>query len=820
MRRAERQGRAIRMNALPSPVSSFVGRDLDLVALAGLLDAGRLVTVTGPGGGGKTRLALEFAASYSDDHDRFTFVDLASTTDPHLILTTIATALGVTEPAEGDLSETLLEQLGHRRVRLILDNLEQLPAAGPIIAGLMTRWPTLTVLATSRAPLRIQGEQLYSLGPMSLPRDEDLGSLRRLEQVDAVRLFVERARLMAPGFAITDENAGAISEICIRLDGLPLAIELAAARIRGRAPAVLLAQLQPLLPLLSGGPLDVPLRQQTVEATIAWSVNLLGGLEQQFFACLGVFVGGFTQLACEAVVADGRRTRWTPPPISMLERLVDQSLLSVRPGPDGQPRFSMLETIREFALGRLGPAKTRVLRERHVAFFLGLAEESDRVSRGAEQIPGIRRLIADQANVRAALAWARETEDADSFARLVAALEDRFWYAAGGVREGLAWLETAIEVTPTASPTVRVKLLERAGTIARELGLRERSIALFEASLAAATAGDDELGMAEAMHKLVRVALDDATVDFEQITAGLDEAKVHALRAGVARPLVDIRVTQGEIARRRGDLALARSCFDDAIRVTRTAEDAWALAYALLQLGFLNRFSGDHGAALASLAEARSLSGESGDKAVCSWATFGMARTSVEAGKLAAARRDLGDGVRMAGELRNARERVLALETISEWLAAAGQMAAVVECWAASERARTHMSPPFSREPRDQAEARVRKVLGPVRYHRHWAIGEMRGLEEAVELGMAAVDSVDLDDHRLTGAARIDRFELTGRELEVIALVASGLSDGEIADSLVISKKTASVHVANIKAKLGARTRVEIALIARESGLD
>ena len=816
----DRDQTTTRAGFLPSKVSSFIGRDADLLALARLMEAGRLVTITGPGGSGKTRLAIEVAATRPRDLGSSTFVDLASVMDEELILPSIAAALGVQWRAVDDLIEALIGHGRGRPVHLVLDNLEHLRAAGPIVASLLTRWSTVDVLATSRAPLHVQGEQLYSLGPMTVPEDEDLGSVSRLERIDAVRLFVERARSMDPGFAITDENARAIAEICVRLDGLPLAIELAAARIRARPPSVLLARLQPLLPLLSDGPLDVPLRQQTVQATIAWSFNLLSPHEQQFLASLGVFVGGFTRSACEAVVVDGRRTRWTPPPISMLERLVDHSLLGVRPGPDGESRFFMLETIREFALGRLSPTKVHVLRDRHLAFFLGLAEDSDRASSGPEQVPQIRRLRLDQANVRAALAWARETGDGDALARLAAALEDRFWYEAGGIREGLSWLETALEVEPAPPTALRAKVLLRAGVIARELGLREGSIAKFEAALSAATASNDELGMAEAIHKLIRVVLDDPAVDFDLVAARLDEATAHALGVGVARPLVDIRVTRGEIARRRGDAELARTWLDDAIRVARAAEDASALAYALLQLGFLNRSIGDFGAALASLSEAQSLAGKSGDKAVCSWATFGLARTSVHAGKLDTARRHLADGVRMAADLGNARERVLALHSISEWLAAAGEMPAAVECWAAYERARAYMSPPFIREPRDHEEARAREALGPVRFGRHWAIGEARSLEEAVEVAMAAVDSVDLERRPSPATRRSNRFDLTGRELEVIALVASGKPDGEIAEALFVSKKTVSTHVANIKAKLGAGTRVEIAVMARRAGLD
>ena len=734
----------------------------------------------------------------------------------------IATALGVGEPVEGDLSETLPEQFGHRRICLILDNLEQLPAAAPIIARLMTRWPTLIVLATSRAALHVQGEQLYRLGSMALPRDEDLGSLGRLEQVDAVRLFVERARSMDPRFAFTDENARAISEICVRLDGLPLAIELAAARTRSRSPASLLVQLQPLLPLLSDGPLDVPLRQQTVRATIEWSVKLLGSLEQQFFAALGVFVGGFTLAACEAVVADGRRTHGAPTPMSMLERMVDHSLVTVRPGPDGEPRFGLLETIREFALDRLSPARTKVVRDRHLAYFLAMAEDADRSTRAAEQIPRMRQLVADQANVRAALAWACETESNEALTRLAAALDDLFWFAAGGLKEGLRWFESALQVVSLSTPSMRVKLLQRAGWLAREIGLHDRATAMFEGSRLAATEGSDEAGVAQAMYYFAHRSLDAEAPDLDLAASQLEEAYERAIHAGATRLMGQIRVDQGDIARRRGDAIVARTAYEDALGLARDTDDTWATAYILLQLGGLDRSNGNARLAIASLTESIRLSGQVGAKALLAWAIFSRARTLLEGGDLAEARAQFRDGARVLAELRgNNRECILALAVASEWLAAAGRVTAAVESWAAAARCRmdqTRALPAYNRQEFERDYARARKVLGPVQFHRHWVIGEARDSHDALERAIAAVDSVDLDDRRVAGTARTNRFDLTQREVEVIALVASGMSDGEIAESFVISKKTASTHVANIKSKLGARTRVEIAVMARAPG--
>ncbi len=820
----DRGRRGILSSVLPSPLSSFVGRDADLAALAELTTAGRLITITGPGGTGKTRLAIEFASRHATRRRPFVFVDLASITDAQLIIGSIAAALGVQQPGTVDLVDTLARRGSTGRVHLVLDNLEHLPAAGPVIADLLSRWTTVTVLATSRAPLHVQGEQQYRVGPMPVPGDADRRSIGRLERVDSVRLFADRARSIDPAFAITDETAPAISEICTRLEGLPLAIELAAARTRAIAPAALLVQLQTLLPLLSGGPLDVPVRQQTVLATIAWSFNLLSDLEQQFFAALGVFVGGFSLSACEAVVPDGRGRRWIPPPISMLERLVDQSLLSTRPGPDAEPRFGMLETIREFAMGRLSPAKARVLRDRHLAFFLRLAEDSDLVSRGPEQIPGHRRLVADQANVRAALAWSLAAGHDEALARLAAALDDLFWYEAGGLLEGLRWVESAGPRASLVDPKLHVRLLQRAGWMARELGLHERATDMFAASLQAATEGSDEAGLAEAMFYVAHRSLDDETPDIDVAGRRLDEAFERAHRAGTIRLMGQIRVDQGDVARRRGDVAAARASYNDAIGLGRQAQDAWVTAYALLQLGGLDRSIGDPDRAISSLSEAMSLSRQVGDKALLHWAMFSLARTLLEAGDLAAARSLLQDGARVLGELRgNDRECILALAVGSEWLAAAGRMSDAVEGWAAAARGRREQSramPSYHRQSLDQGYARAKKVMGPVRFHRHWMIGDHRPAGDALIRLMAEVDAVDLLSEPPASRGIANPNRLTGRECEVVALVASGMSDGEIAESLVISKKTASVHVANVKAKLGARTRVEIALAAQRAGLD
>jgi DNA-binding CsgD family transcriptional regulator len=285
-----------------------------------------------------------------------------------------------------------------------------------------------------------------------------------------------------------------------------------------------------------------------------------------------------------------------------------------------------------------------------------------------------------------------------------------------------------------------------------------------------------------------------------------------------------IRVDQGDIARRRGDAIVARSSYEDALGLARNADDTWATAYILLQLGGLDRSTGNAALAIGSLTESMRLSTQVGDKALLHWAIFSRARTLLEAGDLVDARSEFRDGARVLVELRgNSRECILALAVASEWLAAAGRTAVAVESWAAAARGRldqTRALPAYHRQEFERDYARARMALGPVRFHRHWVIGEARDAHDALERAIAEVDSVDLEDRPPVARPSIGRFDLTPREVEVIALVASGMSDGEIAESFVISKKTASTHVANIKSKLGARTRVEIAVMARNAGLD
>jgi predicted ATPase/DNA-binding CsgD family transcriptional regulator len=807
---------------VPVQLTSFVGRSRELEELEVAVGGARLVTVVGPGGSGKTRLALEFAARRRAASPDLHFVDLTPITDAALVPVSIATVLGVREVAGEALQDTLARRIGDREIVLVLDNLEQLPAAGSVIAELLAASPGLRVLATSRAPLHVRGEHEYPLAPLQLPGPVELASLEDLAKVEAVKLFVERARAIDPAFALTSENAVAVAGICARLDGLPLAIELAAARTRLFTPTALLARLDRRLPVLTEGPMDTPIRQRALRSTIGWSFDLLSERDQRVFASLGVFAGGFTLAAAEAVAIDPAAAKAGPDVLTSLDHLVEQNVVTVGPDADGEPRFKMLETIREFACDQLPEPDGIRLRDRHLAYFVALVERSEPQLRGPDQAAWIRRLAAEQADIRAALAWAQEAHRDESMLRLASALKRRFWHDAGGLGEGLRWLQASLAVAADAPAALRVKAQQRLAWIVWEMGDSDRSQELFEASLLAAD-DDDHRSRVEALIGLSHRALGTGGPELDAAAERMAAAIEHARHDGTPGALVEPLLVAGQLAEARGDPARARAHFEEALDMARAAGDVWGAASALTLGGALALAAGEHAYAAALLAESVRLSIESGERGlVFAHATAALAQALTALGKLQAARSRLREGGDTIGGAENPPGATYMLEAAAGWLASAGMLPAAVEAWAAAAAYRTdHRWPvvPEEGKSRRRSWAAAREALGTVRFEMLWAVGRSRDVQEALDLAMAAVEAADLQDLPTAPTpARRGRFDLTPREQEVLALVASGMSDGEIARSLVISKKTVSVHVANIKAKLGASSRVEVATIAlRES---
>jgi predicted ATPase/class 3 adenylate cyclase len=490
----------VRPNNLPLQLTSFIGRRRELEEVTAALEATRLLTLTGPGGSGKTRLAIRTAQELLPGLEAGAyFVALAPISDPALVIPTVAQALGIAEEAHRAPIDGVIDHLQDSDLLLVLDNFEQVVDAAGDIGQLLTATERLRILATSREPLGISGEREYPVPPLRLPDVDALPSLEMLSQYEAVRLFVDRATAVKPGFTVTNENAPAVAEICARLDGLPLAIELAAARVKILAPPAILKRLEHSLQFLAVGTRDVPTRQRTLRDAIAWSYDLLDPGEASLFARLSVFRGGFSLDAAEHVGNPGDELG-----VDSLEgvaSLTNKSLLrQAETGPE-EPRFFMLETIREFAEERLAESEdAEEIRRRHAAFFLDLAERAEPGLTGPDQIRWLSILEHDHDNVRAVLGWA-EQHDLDVALRMGGSLW-RFWQFRGHLREAKARLERLLELPGSPDADARARALEAAGGVAYWMGDFRGARRWYEECLEIRRRLGDRAGIAEATYNL------------------------------------------------------------------------------------------------------------------------------------------------------------------------------------------------------------------------------------------------------------------------------------------------------------------------------
>lgn len=832
---------------LPVPLTLFIGREKELEATCALLrqEDVRLVTLTGPGGAGKTRMALQVANRMLPSFaDGVYFVALAAINNPPLVIAAIARTLGLMEVGNRPLIEAITSHLRGKQLLFVLDNFEQVLDAAPLVADIMLGVPGLKALVTSRARLRLRGEHEFAVPPLTMPDTHSLPPVDRLIQYEAVRLFVDRAVALRPSFAVTDENAPAVAEICARLDGLPLAIELAAARIKILSAEAMLARLQNRLKLLTGGERDLPERQQTLRRAIEWSYDLLDAQEQSLFRRIAAFSGSRSLEAIEAVCnTTGETTAGPLQPLELdtvegVSSLVDKNLLQQAAFLGSETRFRMLETIQEYAREKLDESEEgRVLQLRHAEHFLLLAQQAEPELHGPKQVEWLERLKAEHDNFRWALKVAVE-QGREETALLMGAALMPFWRMRGHFSEGRNWLEAALASSSIPGPA-RAKALMALGTLASSQGDYLRASAALEESLALFRQLGDKVSIAASLRNLgnesrMQGNYDTAHAYFKE---GLQIARELDAQWEIAAFLGDL----GVVTQTLGSLEDSRALYEESLAIRRGLRDKRGIAMMLVNIGELARSRGDYDEAYALYEEGLGLARELGDRWGIGMVLHNLGHVVFHRGRYSQALDLLTESLGIFYELRNKRDIAYCLSAIAGVLGAQGQTEWAATLFSAAQVLSNTISAHL--DPADQIEyernlAVTQAQMSPQAWQAAWDRGQVMTLDEAVSCALLAERPAQppakpvyttrpldprtvmttgplgatgplgitgpLDD---TGPLGDHPSGLTDREVGVLRLVAQGLTDNDVAERLTISPRTVHRHLSSIYSKLGVTTR-------------
>jgi predicted ATPase/DNA-binding SARP family transcriptional activator/DNA-binding CsgD family transcriptional regulator len=808
---------------LPAPMTSFVGREREMVGLKRSLSMARLLTLTGAGGSGKTRLSLEIARDLGGSYpDGVWFVELAPLSDAGLLAQEVANALGMQERPGEPSTDTLVEALAAKEMLLVLDNCEHLvEEAARLVNTLLASCPRLKVLATSREPLGVSGEAVWAVPPLSLPGDTTNGGLttETLVRYEAVRLFLDRARLRLPDFGLTRENARAVARVCRKLEGIPLAIELATARMGTLAVEQVAQRLEASLDVLKGASRTTTPRQRTLRATLDWSHNLLSEDERTFFGRLSVFAGGWTLEAAEAVCSGDRIEREDV--LDLLGGLVDKSLVVARASTGGAVRYRMLEPIRQYAGQKFQDSGEHdEARDRHATFFLTVAEEAQPELEGPQQGSWTERLEKEHDNLRAALSWVLARGEGELGLRFGGALW-RFWHNRGYLVEGARWLEEVLTGGDKAATLVRVKALEGMGVLTQTQGETERAEATYEEMLEQSRELGDRGDVATALNSLGNLAV--TRGDNERARALLEENM--ALLRGLDERSTETTLKRHHVLNLLGLLALheegeparAAALWEESLALAREVGDVDRIGTNQMVLGFASLVQGDYERARTVCEEALSLSGEE-DSGVRwfvpeAWVNRGLAELGQGEHERAAA--SFSKGLELARELGIKVSVMSSLEGMASLAGDLKEATRTALLWGAVEAARTASDialSPIERAVHEPHLASARSQLGEEAWKEALIAGRAMSLEEAAEYALN-------DDEPGPSASPVSpvppteqtTVDLTRREREVATLVSRGLTNRQVARELSISERTAANHVAKILRKLGLQSRVQIA---------